>query len=119
MGQNNSERLSHELESLPNTFRDDTIKQILDDLNEEDTGKGFSEVVRTGAFVTKITVWKTSSKLIKRSETIFTRTGPFMSTIVKSIYKEDGSGVISTITATFTRDVQKKVTDVDVVNVRV
>lgn len=119
MGQNNTERLSHELESLPNTFRDDDVKQILNDLNEEDSGKGFSEVVRTGVFVNKITVWATSSKLIKRTETIFTRTGPFVNTIVKSIYKEDGSAVISTITATVTRDVQNKVTDVNVVTARV
>jgi len=119
MGQNNTERLSHTIESLPNTFRDDQLRQIIDDLNEEETGKGVSEVTRTGAFVTNITVWKTVAKTQKRTETVFNRTGPFINSIVKTIYSEDGTSSVATITATITRDVNKRVTDVNVVTARI
>lgn len=125
MGQRNSNRVSHEIESLPNSFRGDRLKQILDDLNEEDTGAGFSEVIRTGAFVTKITVWDRPNNnptndpaAIKRTEATFTRVGAFVSQIVKNTYSQDGLTVIATTTADVTRSGSNQAVFVDVVNTR-
>lgn len=114
MGQNNSNRISHLIEALPNTFRDDQLEQILNDLNEEDSGKGYSEVIRTGAFVTSIIAWSDVSKTKKRTEATFTRTGPFVSSITKVTYSEDGTSIVSTISGTVTRTGNNEVAYVDV-----
>ena len=119
MGQTNSKRVSHTVTDSPNTFRDDHLKQILNDLGEEDTGAGFSEILKTGVFTDKIIVWTDSGKTKKRSETTFTRAGPFLSTIVKEIFDEaDGLIKKSTSTGTFTRDGQNLVLDATVTNTR-
>lgn len=103
MGQTNSKRVSHTLEELPNTFRDDTLKRILNDIDEEMAGKGYSEVEYLVAtpFVTKITTWETAAKLKKRTEVNFTYSPlPFVSQIVKDYYDDEtGTTIISTITA--------------------
>lgn len=119
MGQTNSERVSHAIEALPNTFRDDQLRQILDDLNEEDAGTGYNEVTRTGVFVDKIIVWKDSSKAQKRTETTFSRTGAFVDQIVKEFFSEDGASVVSAITAVITRSGNKQVVYVDVTVARI
>lgn len=103
MGQNNTERISHNLEGLPTTFRDDQLYQIINDLGEEDSGKGYSQVLRTGPFVTSIIVWLDSGMTKKRTDAVISRTGAFVTSIVKRIYDEDGVAVVSTITATVTR----------------
>jgi len=118
LGQNNSRRISHTLENLPNTYRDDQVRQILDDLDEENSGLGYSEVIRVGAFVSKITVWDSNAMNFKKTEAIFNRTGPFINSIVKNVYSVDGSSIISTVTASVTRTGNNSVAFVDVVNVR-
>lgn len=103
------------MEGLPVTFRDDQLYQVVNDLGEEDSGKGYSQITRTGAFVTTITVWETSAMLKKRTLSTITRTGPFVSSVVKQTYAEDdGVAVISTITATLTRALNNTVTFVNV-----
>ena len=119
MSQKNSRRVSHDIDTKQNVFRDDHLRQIIDDLSEEDTGKGYNEVQRTGVFVDKIIVWEDDQKLKKRTETTFSRTGAFIDEIVKEFYSEDGSAVISTITATVSRAGNKQVTYVDVVTARI
>lgn len=118
MGQKNTRRTSHTLEDLPNSFRDDQLRQIIDDLDEENSGLGYSEIIKTGAFVSKITVWNAPSKDFKRTEALFTRTGPFVNSITKNIYEEDGSGIIAVTTATITRNGNNTVAFVNVVNTR-
>ena len=124
MGQDNSKRISHAIEDKQNVFRGDDLSQIINDLAEEDSGLGFSEIVRTGAFVSKITVWDKPTNnpapdptAIKRTETIFNRTGVFVNSIFKSVYSEDGTSVIATITATVSRTGSNQVAFVEVVNV--
>lgn len=115
LGQSNSERVSHELSSLPNTFRDDQLNQIINDLNEEDTGKGFSEVVYSGVFVQSIITWNDATKTKKRTQTNFFYSGPFVSSITKRTYDEEtGLVEISSISATITYDVNKKVVSADI-----
>ena len=119
MGQTNSKRVSHKVSTAPNLFRDDHLKQILNDLGEEDSGAGFSEILKTGVFTNKIIVWTDSGKTQKRTETTFTRTGVFMTTIVKEVFDEvDGTIVMATSTATFGRDGQNFVISATVGNTR-
>lgn len=126
MGQNNSRRISHTLEAplRPNVFRDDQLRQIINDLSEEDSGVGFSEIIRSGAFVTKITIWDRPTNnptpdvdAIKRTETVFNRTGAFIDTIVKTVFSEDGVAAVATTTATVTRDGSNRAAFIEVVNV--
>ncbi len=115
MGDTNTKRLEHNLDVAPNAFRSRQLDQILNDLGEEDTGKGFSEIIRTGAFVSSLITWEDNSKTKKRSEATFNRTGPFTDSIVKEVFDEDtGLIVKATITTIFTRDSSQFVLDADV-----
>lgn len=122
MGQGNSDRVSHDVDTKANIFRDDQLRQILDDLGEEDTGKGFSTVAYLGAtpFVDLITTWNSPAMTKKRSEVQFTYSPlPFVTTIVKTIFNEhDGTTAVATITATITYNANKTTNTVDVVTVR-
>jgi len=119
MSQTNSKRVSHKLTDAPNLFRDDQVNQILNDLGEEDSGAGFSEILKTGVFTDQIIVWTDSGKTQKRTETTFNRTGPFITSIVKEVFDhEEGLIKVATSTATFTRDGQNLVLDATVVNTR-
>ena len=122
MGAQNTERISHKLEGLPSTFRDDQLRQIIDDLNEEDSGKGFGEVTYVGAtpFIQKITTWNSSAKTKKRTEVTFTYSpSPFLSQIVKQFFDEEfGTTVIATTTVTIAYNTNKTVKEIDVVNTR-
>ena len=115
MGQANTERVSHTVVDLPNTFRDDQLNQVINDLNEEDTGKGFSEVIYSGVFVSSIITWNNASKTKKRTQTNFSYIGAFVSSISKHTYDEEtGTIIVSTISATISYDASKKVTDADI-----
>lgn len=119
MGQTNSKRVSHNPNEKLNLFRDDQLKQIINDLGEEDSGLGFSEIIKSGVFTTKIIVWEDLTKTKKRTETVFTRVGPFLSSIVKEIFdEEEGLIKIATSSASFTRDGQNLVLDATVTNTR-
>ena len=113
MGQTNTERVSHDLSTVPAWGRADDAKQLLDDLFEEDSGKGYSQIVRSGPFVVTITAWATNAMLLKRTETTITRTGSFVSSLVKKTYNDEGVQV-STITATVTRAGDNSVSFVNV-----
>ena len=121
MGQNNSRRISHDVDTQQNVFRDDQLRQILDDLGEEDTGKGFSETVYSGVFISQIITWDGPLKDKKRSQIDFTyQVGtPFIETIVKTIYDEEtGAIAVATITATITYNANKTVNTANVVTAR-
>jgi hypothetical protein len=95
------------------------MKQIVNDLGEEDTGAGFSEIFKTGVFTTKIILWEDATKTKKRTETTFNRVGAFMSTIVKEVFdEEEGLIKVATSSASFTRDGQNLVLDATVLNTR-
>lgn len=122
MAQKNTERIEHELETLPNTFRKPRLEDILNDIDEESTGKGFSETTYVGGntpFIQKIETYKTSSKQILRSEVRFTYSPlPFVSQIEKDIMNEEGTAVVVRITAAFTYNTNKTLKDVEVTQVR-
>ena len=121
MGQTNSKRVSHTLTDGPNSFRDDHMKQIINDIDEELFDRGFVEVIRSGVFITTINVWKTSSKLIKRADVVFDRTGdpPFINECVVQVYDEvDGTIVKSTTTTTIVRTGNKQISSIDTSTVR-
>lgn len=104
MGANNSRRISHDVDNKQNLYRDDQMRQILDDLDEETSGKGYSEIIRTGPFVSKIILWADTTQDRKRYVLTFTRNGAFVSSVLKEIYSEDGTYIISTLTINITRD---------------
>lgn len=119
MSNQNSTRVTQSIEDYPNSFRDDSLFQILNDIEEEINGKGFLEVLRTGPFVTSITLYKTASKLAKRMEILITRSpSPFVSSIQKKIYNEAGIHC-ATVTKTIARNVDKSVKDITTTIVRV
>lgn len=118
MGQTNSNKVSHKLSNLPNTFRDDQLNQILNDIDEEESGKGFSEVsyVSGKPFVSQIVTWKTPAKIQKRYQIDFTYTPlPFVSQIVKQVFDQDDDSItVSTLTADVVYNANKSVKSVDV-----
>ena len=122
MGQDNSNKISHKLEDMPNTFRDDQLQQILNDINEEEVGLGFSEVSYVAAtpFVAQILTWQDNNKLQKRSVVNFTYSPlPFVTLIVKQIFDDyDDSITVATLTATVNYNTNKTVKSVDIVTSR-
>ncbi len=122
MGQTNTKRISHTLENLPNTFRDDQLRQILDDMNEEETGRGFSEAsyIASTPFVQQIITYKDNTKTQKRTQIDFTYAPlPFVSTVVKQIFDQDDDSItVATISATVNYNANKTVRDVDVTTTR-
>lgn len=122
MGQTNTERISHTLEDGPNVFRDDQLNQIINDLAEEDTGAGYSEVAYLPGqpFVDKIDVWDSPLKTKQRSEIQLSYTGAFVTGIVKTFYDEDtGTTPVAYTTVTVALNANKTIASVDVVNTRV
>lgn len=126
MGQPNTGRIEHLIGQQPNSFRDAELFQIINDLDEDIMGVGYSEVIRQepplAPFISKITTWDSSGKNKKRVETTFTRNGgggPFIESVQTDVFKEDGSLVCATITATITRTGDKRVAYTDVQVVRV
>ena len=105
---------------FPNSFRDSELFRIINDLDEENMGWGWSEVERTppSPFVDKITTYDDDpgSGGKKRTETIFTRTGAFVSQITKNVYDQDGTTIKAVITADVTRTGNSQV---NIVNVQV
>ena len=125
MGSNNSKSHSHRVGDKPNAFRDDNVYQALNDLDEEDTGRGFAQVLKLPVpnqiFTDKIVTWEDSGMTKKRSEVQFNRGVPsvaFVNTIVKTIFAEDGTTVKAVITSTLTRTGSLLLNNVDTVTVR-
>lgn len=124
MGQTNTERVSHDVDKSPNTFRDDQMNQIIDDIGEELTGKGFIEAIYLDPpdqnFIDQIIVWDAPAKNKKRSETTFSRSGPvaFITSIVTDTFNEDGTAVIATTTTTITLSGSKQFLSSNTVTVR-
>ena len=122
MGQSNSTKISHKVEDLPNTFRGDDLQQILNDIDEEEAGKGFSEAGYVGAtpFVSLIITYKDNTKTQKRSRVDFTYSPlPFVTGIVKVFYDEDDDSIVrATMSATVVYNANKSVKSVDVITTR-
>lgn len=122
MGNTNTKRVSHTLENLPNTFRSDDLRQILDDMDEEESGRGFSEVTYVGGtpFVSQIITYKDNTKTQKRSQVDFTYSPqPFVGTIAKQIFDNDDDSItVATISAIILYNANKSVRSVDVITTR-
>lgn len=119
MGQFDTERIEHRNERAPTTYRQRFLDKILEELSEEDAGQGFSEVIKTGVFVSQIVVWVDPTKTRKRTQTEITRTGPFVSSIIKRYYDDDdGTTQVASVTATVTRDANNMVSGVEVTRAR-
>ena len=116
MGQKNTDSIQHLVGEAPNAFRDEELFEIINDIDEERTGKGFTQIIRpvlpAAQFITNIITWNedpdsppSNPNARKRVETIFTRPGglPFVSQIVTNIYDKTGLVIKAIITATVTR----------------
>ncbi len=116
----NSKRISQDLESENNSFREDDLQTILTDLDQDANNIGFEEITRDGSLqVTNITIWTDSGKTLKLLEFDVARTSPpFVSSITKKIYLKDGVTVASTVTMTAVRNANKTINTVDTSNVR-
>lgn len=129
MGQQNTDSIQHIIDDNPNWYRDQELYQIVNDISEELTGKGFTQIARPVLpdlpFVSKITIWNenpdsppANPNAKKRVETNFSRTGPFISGITTNIYSEDGLTIVAIITATVTRTGQNIINSSNVTVVR-
>lgn len=120
MGNTNSKRVSQDLERENNTFRQDDLQTILTDIDQDINNLGYEEVTRdVNNFVTNIVIWTDNGKTKKLLEFDYVRdTFPFISSIVKKIYLEDGVTVASTVTYTATRNANKTINHVNAINVR-
>lgn len=118
MGRTNTKRVEHDNSVQPSIYRNDELSQILDDISEDMSGKGYTEIVRTGVIVSSIILWNSAAKNFKKTETLITRTGIFIDSIVHNIYKEDGSGIAAYTTYTLVRQSNKQVIEVSTVNTR-
>lgn len=120
MAQRNSTKVSHDVDDHPNIFRDDHLRQILNDINDEIVDNGYSEPVRdVNGLLTSLTVWESPSKLIKKLVTTITRSNsPFVSSVVNDYYDTDGIAIISTVTDTIVRDGNKRIVSIDTVTTR-
>ena len=110
MGNPDSRSTQHK--NIETPFRKDNVFQIINDMAEEISATGFTEIIKSGVFVDKITNWKTSSKLIKRAEIVVNRSGPFVTSVVREIFDEElGTIKKATTTLTLTRDSNNLVID--------
>lgn len=117
MGATDADRIWHDLEDAPTTLRSGRLDAILDEMDEEEVGAGFSETSYSGVFVTGITVWDSPAKNYKRTQATITYTGPFVDQIQKQYYLPTGA-VVATVTAVFTYNANKTVKDVTVTRTR-
>lgn len=122
MGQKDTSRISHDIEDLPTTSRNTKLEQVINDLCEEDSGKGFTEVAYVGStpFVDKITTWDSIAKNKKRTEVLFTYSpSPFIMQITKNFYNEwDGTTIVAVTIAIVTYNTNKTVKDIQITNTR-
>lgn len=115
MGQTNSRRISHTLSDVPSTFRDDQLQQILNDIDEHISGKGYCEIGYIGntPFISQVTVYKDNSKTLRRADTQLTYVDdnpPFIQSTITRIYDEnDGNTIVAIITETINYNANKSV----------
>lgn len=104
MGNKNTERVEHNLHSLPSTARTNALSQVLNDLEEYIHGSGFQELTRTGVFVTLIEWWDAPAKNKLRASTVITRAGVFVTSVVTQVFDQvAGTTLIATVTTTINR----------------
>ena len=115
MGQKNDRRISRATENLPDYSRDDTVAAALDAIYEEDIGVGYTEVTYiTNVFASKIEVWADNTKNLLRTETNFTYSPlPFVQTIVKDYFLEDGTTIHFKTTVTISYNANKTVNNIE------
>lgn len=102
MAQKDTRRIDHN-DITVSMFRNNNLEQIINDMIEEDTGRGFSEIIKSGVFTTDLITWTDNTKTKKRSHVVFTRNGPFVSSITKNIYDDDGVTIVASNTFNITR----------------
>ena len=116
MGQSNDNRVSRDPSRLPDYSRDDTVRATLDDILEEDMGVGYSQVTYiNNVFTSKIETWTDATKLLKRTEINFTYSPlPFVTTIVKDYYNDEGTSINLKLTATISYNANKTVNIIEI-----
>ena len=117
---NDSPRIFHNLIPEQNTFRENRLSQILNDIDAMITDKGFLEPTYSGVFLSGMIVWNAPAKNFKKAEVVITRTGtePFANTILCQIYDNDGTIVVAATTTTISRNASKQVINTQTVTVR-
>lgn len=119
MGQKDTDLISHDNDEAPTTLRSARLDQIINEMDEEEAGQGYSVVTRTGVFTDKITVYSDPTMTRKRTETLFTRSGPFLTSVVKKYFDDDtGTVQVSSVTVGITRNANNQVADVTVTRSR-
>ena len=116
MGQTNDKRVSRDPSRLPDYSRDDTVQATLDDILEEDMGVGYSQVTYiNNVFTSKIETWADNTKQLKRTEINFTYSPlPFVTTIVKDYYNDEGNSINLQLTATISYNANKTVNNIEI-----
>lgn len=117
MGQKNDRRVSRATENLPDYSRDDTVAAALDAIYEEDIGVGYSEVTYiTNVFTSKIESWADNTKTLLRTEVNFTYAPlPFVQTIVKDYFLDDGTTIHFKATTTILYNANKTVNSIETI----
>ena len=115
--QKDTQRIRHDVEDAPNLFRLGDLYSILNHLDEEDSGQGYSEVTYDGVFVDYIETYADAGKTILRSKTEVTYTGGvFVSQIIKRYY--ENAVEVTRLTADITYNANKTVDEVTVTRQR-
>lgn len=102
----NSERIYHDVDKKNNTYRNGNVEQILNDINEDLETLGFIEPTYKDSpqqvFLDKITAWDDGLKSYKRAEILinYGTSFPFIQSITKNLYNEDGTAIVATSTFT-------------------
>jgi len=108
MPQKNSSKIGHDLNEKNNNFRAADLEQILNDLAEEIEATGFVQNIYLdpplAPFLDKIIIWEDATMQTKRLEIVmdYGTSFPFLETVTKTFYKEDGSAPDSNVVTTLT-----------------
>jgi hypothetical protein len=116
MGQTNARRVGLNVDTFINYARDDNARAALQDLFEEDTGAGYSEIAYTsGVFVSQFETYTDNTKTEIRTRTTFGYSPiPFVETVTKEYFKDGSVIAYRTLTATISYNANKTVNNIDI-----
>ena len=116
MGQTNARRVGLNVDTFINYARDDNARAALEDLFEEDTGAGYSEIAYTNnVFVSQFETYTDATKTELRTRISFSYNPlPFVETVTKEYFKDGSLTAYRTLTATFSYNANKTVNNIDI-----
>ena len=116
MGQINARRVGLNVDTFINYARDDNARAALQDIFEEDTGAGYSEIAYTNnVFVSSFETYTDQTKTEIRTKTTFGYNPlPFVETVTKEYFKDGSASAYRTLTATIGYNANKTVNSIDI-----